>query len=142
MSLTGANASIMLSVPGLFSTPQKLQGFSTDDVFDVDQIKLAETLMGVDGMLSGGFVWEATQQTFTLQSDSPSVFVFDQWVAAIKSASDTLTGSATVVLLGISTKWSCKVGYLTQYPPMPSVGKLIKPRKYTVMWQTVTPAPT
>ena len=53
-TITGASAVIMLSVPGLFSTPQQLQGFATDDIFDTAAIASAETLMGVDGNLSGG----------------------------------------------------------------------------------------
>lgn len=141
MSLTAANAIIMLSVADLFPNAQRLQGFSTDDVFDVEQIKAVETQMGVDGILSGGFVYNETTQSFTLQSDSPSIFVFDQWVLAQQAAQDTFPGSALVTLSGIDTKFSCVKGFLTDYPPMPSVGKLIKPRKYTIRWESVSPAP-
>ena len=55
-TITGSSAIVMLSIPGLFTQPQQLQGFDMDDVFDTDQIASVETKMGVDGRLSGGFV--------------------------------------------------------------------------------------
>lgn len=141
MSLTAANAVIMLGVSGIFDQPQQIQGFSTDDVFDVDQIKRVETQMGVDGVLSGGFVYNETTQTFTLQSDSASNFFFDQWDLAQQAAQETFEASGTIFLPSIGVQWACVKGFLTDVPPMPSVGKLIKPRKYTIRWGSVTPAP-
>lgn len=140
-TLTGANAVLMLGVAGLFSTPQRLQGFSAEDIFDVEQIKLNEVLMGVDGILSGGMVFNPTSQTINLQSDSASISIFDQWVQAQLAAVDSLKGNMQVSLPGLGVKFNMPKGFLTDYPPMPSVGKQIKPRKYTIMWETVTPSP-
>lgn len=141
MSLTGANAIITFSVPGVFGGPQQLQGFAADDIFDSEQVKRAETLMGVDGILSGGFVYEEKSMSFTLQADSPSNFLFDQWVAAQEGAQDTFPASATIVLKGLGVQWACANGFLTDSPSVPSVKRLVQPRKYTVKWESVTPAP-
>ncbi len=142
MSLTGANAVLMLSVPGLFDTPQQLQGFATDDIFDVEQVKRIETLMGVDGILSGGFVFNEKPMTITLQADSPSNFIFEQWDAAEQPPyGDVLSASMTVVLTGLSTKWSCINGFWTDAPPggLAAIKKLVQPRKYTLRWEQVVP---
>ena len=53
-SITSANAILTLAIPLLFPTPVQLQGFAADDVYDIPRIKSVETLMGVDGVLSGG----------------------------------------------------------------------------------------
>lgn len=141
MSLTSANSIILISVAGLFPTPQQLQGFAADDVFDIDQVKRAETLMGVDGILSGGFVWEEVKQTFALQADSFACAIFDQWQEAEQALEDVYLANATIILPGLLTQWACNKGFLMTASPMPSAKKLIQPRKFSISWNTVSPAP-
>lgn len=140
-SLTGANTIFMLGVTGLFDSPQQLQGFAADDIFDVDQIGIGETLMGVDGILSGGLIFEPTTQNIKLQSDSASISIFDQWIQAELAAVDKLPCNAVVKITGLGIKFTMPKGFITKYPPMPSVKKLVQPRAYTIMWETVTPSP-
>src|ERR1700726_4810088 len=101
MSITSANAAITLAVPLLFPAPFTLQGFSTDDIYDVPSIKAGEAQMGVDGELSAGFVFEPVPQTFTLQADSPSNAFFDNLYAAEQVLKDKYQISGTTVLTGI-----------------------------------------
>ena len=142
MSLTGANAVLMLSVPGLFDTPQQLQGFAADDIFDVEQVKRVETLMGVDGTLSAGYVFNERVMTITLQSDSPSNRIFEEWDSAeTPPYGDILYANMTVVLTGLQTKWSCVKGFWSDQPPggLAAVKKLVQPRKYTLRWESIIP---
>lgn len=139
MSLTGATAVIQLSIAGLFPTPQQLQGFAADDVFDTDAIESAEVLMGVDGIMSAGFVFVPVPQTYTLQADSPSVFIFDQWWAAQQAAEDTFPASGVVYLTAIGAKYNMTNGVLTSWKPTPDVKKLLQPRKFRITWQRIFP---
>ena len=82
MSLTAANAVITLTIAGVFNAGQQLQQFAADDVFSVEQVTPTETLMGVDGFLSGGRTPVPVPWTISLQADSPSNFIFEQWFAA------------------------------------------------------------
>ena len=82
-SITSANAIIMLTIPDLFPAPQQLQGFAADDVYGVNDLKSAEVLMGVDGKLSGGFVFVPIEWSISFQADSPSLDIFDQWWTAM-----------------------------------------------------------
>lgn len=140
-TLTSANAVITLAVSDVFNTPQQLQGFSTDDVFDTPAIVAAEAVRGVDGILSGGFVYSNIVQAYMLQADSASNAVFDNWYQAQVAAQDIFYASGNAILQGIRTKWSMIRGILTSYTPVPSAGKILKPRRYEVTWQTVTPQP-
>ena len=79
MSITSANALIVLTVPGVLAVATQLQGFAADDVFDTDDVEMAATLMGVDGILSGGFVYSMVPWNIALQADSPSMPVFEAW---------------------------------------------------------------
>lgn len=141
-SITAANAIITLTIPGVFSTPQQLQNFSVDDIADVDTLVVAETMMSVDGVLTGGYVFNKVKYVYTLQADSPSVFVFDQWKLAQDSSEDTLPANGLMILKSLGTKWKWTRGFLTEWSPAPNVKKLLQPRKFSVEWQSVVPQPT
>lgn len=140
-SITAANAIFLLQIPGVFPIPLQLQGFSADDIFDFDPLTPVETSMGVDGILSGGFVNVPVKQSITLQADSASNNIFDLWQAAQKTALDTLIANGTVWLISIGTKWAMSTGFLTTYPPVPGAGKILKPRKFEITWESVSPSP-
>lgn len=139
--LTATNAVLMLRVPGVFSSPQQLQGFGADDIFGVEEIELNQTTMGVDGILSGGMVFKPTSQTITLQSDSPSIGIMDTWVQMHYQNQQSYPGSMQVRLKSLGIKFNLPRGFLAKYPPMPDVGTIVKARKYTINWQRVIPMP-
>lgn len=141
-TLTAANAVITLTIPGVFDTPQQLQQFSVDDIADVDTLTVAETLMGVDGFLSGGYVFNKVKYTYTLQANSPSVFVFDQWKLSQDNQLDTFPANGLLVLKSLGTKWTWNNGFLTEWMPAPNVKKILQPRRFVVEWESVLPQPS
>lgn len=141
-AITAANATILITIPSIFPTPQQLQGFAADEIFDTDSVESVETLMGVDGVLSAGFVNVPIKWGISLQADSASNFIFDTWYTQMQVAKDVFPASAIVLLNTIGTKWALTNGYLTAYKPMPDAHKLLMPRKYGITWQTISPAPT
>jgi hypothetical protein len=141
-SITSANAVVTLSVPPLFVVPQQLQGFAADDVFDVPEIKSVETLMGVDGKLSGGFVYVAIPQQITLQADSLSNDFFDTWWTQMQAAKDVYVALGMVTLRSIGTKFVMTNGFLTGYKPTPGAKKILQPRRFEITWESIVPSPT
>lgn len=140
-SITGATSAYLLSVRGLYNAPQPLQGFAADDVFSTEQVQSVETLMGVDGFLSGGFVFTEIKQSISLQADSDSNAIFDNWWASMRAEEDTFIADAVVRLKAIGQKWTMTRGFLTSYPPMPDAKKLLQPRKYQITWNEMSPSP-
>jgi len=140
MSLTAANAVITLSQATLFPTPQQLQGFAADDVTDMEPAKILEHLMGVDGVLSFGFVWMERMQEISLQADSVSNDFFDVINTQQEAVQDVYPLSGTIRLPAIGVKFVCTNGALETYKPMPRVQKIIQKRVYRVVWNKVTPA--
>lgn len=140
-SLTAANAVIMLAVPGLFSVPQQLQGFAADNVYDIGNLDVAETAMGVDGYLSAGFVYNPIDQTFTLQADSLSNDFFDAWVAAVRQGTTALRCNGSTTLPALGKTYVHTNGVLVNMPPMSSAAKILKERKFLVRWQSVVANP-
>lgn len=140
MSITAANAILFLGIPGLFPVPQQIQGFAADDVYDVDAIESAEVSMGVDGVMTAGFVYVPVKQSFTLQADSTSTFLFDTWWATQQQAADIIYANGSLILPSLGTKWTQTKGALTSWKPIPDAKKLLQPRKFQVTWETVLPA--
>jgi hypothetical protein len=141
-TLTAANVSITLTQTTLFpGAPQQLQGFGVDDVFDVDQIRLVETLMGVDGVLSAGFVFTAVAQRITLQADSASNAFFDTIGTQQYGAIDAYPINGEARLPGLQTRYVMTNGYLTGWKPAPDVKKIVQPRHYEITWAKIIPQP-
>lgn len=139
--ITAANVSIALSIPPLFTTPQTLSGFSADDVFDLPAIESVETLMGVDGVLSAGFVFREIPLDIVLQADSPAGPVFDQWWAQMVATPGTYAANGVIRAPAVSTKWVFTNGYLRSYKPGPQAKKVLQPRRFTIVWNSVAVAP-
>jgi len=138
-TINSSDAVITLSAAGLFSGVQ-LQGFSTDDIADTDSSETVETQMGVDGQLSAGYTPAMVKVTFTLQANSPSIDLFEQIDAQQVSGRAPIQLSANYTFPGVGKTYSAVNGYLTSVPRMPSAGKVMKPRRFTVTWESVTPA--
>lgn len=137
-TLTAANSVIMLTVSGLFDTPQQLQGFAADDVVDTDQVDSAETAMGVDGKLSAGWIPMAIKQTFSLQADSNSLAFFEAWYAAQQAIRELYIASGSVYLPATGRKYAMRRGFLTNHAAMPNVKKILQPRKFQVTWEALS----
>ncbi|GJD63752.1 phage tail fiber protein [Methylobacterium frigidaeris] len=141
MSITSANAVLMLGVNNVFSSPQQIQGFATDDAFDTEVQEIGETMMGVDGFLSGGFVYTPVSMGITLMADSPSTNFFDAWANAERVIRDKYTAFGTIFLQGTGRKYAMTKGFLISAPVLPDAKKVLQPRKFTIRWERVLPAP-
>lgn len=140
MDITAANAKLTLSQAVLFPTPQQIQGFASDDVYDLDEIESVETLMGVDGTLSGGFVWKPQPQSIMLQADSTSAAFFDAVQTQQIAGATVYLLSGVLTLPAIGLKLIQTGGFLTRYK-LPGAKKLIQPRRFQITWNLVVPAP-
>jgi hypothetical protein len=138
-NITAANAVITLNIPGVLGAPVQLQGFSADDISDVDPLEAAETSMGVDGILSAGFIFVPVNQSFTLQADSASNAVFDAWWTQEQANKTKYAATGQIIYTAIGTKWAMSQGFLVTYPVLPNAARVLRPRKFTVRWQTAFP---
>ena len=141
MSITAANATIIFSISTVFPAPFQLQGFDVEDVYDTDDVEIAVTKMGVDGYLSSGFVYNEVKQTYTLQADSASNQIFEQWYAANLVAQDTFRADATIILPALGLQYTHTKGFLTRLKPLADAKKVLQARKWQLTWQSILPSP-
>lgn len=140
-TLTTANSSFALQVDGLFPVPVNIKGYATDDMFSTGEVDTSETMMGTDGKLSGGYVFVERTFTFTLQADSESNDVIDAWIAAEAAAKEKLIANGIVILTGLTKKFVMTRGFLGSHVPMAEAKKTAQPRKFTIKFESILPAP-
>lgn len=140
-TLTGANSVLLLGVTGLIDVPQQIQGFATDDVYDVDAIDSAETVPGVDGKLSAGWVYTPIRQGYTLQADSDSIEFFETLYSAEQQVREIYRLFGSIYLPSVQRNYTMTRGVLTNYNPVPTAKKLLQPRKFFIVWEAITAGP-
>ncbi|MFJ3048513.1 phage tail fiber protein [Herbaspirillum chlorophenolicum] len=140
-TLTAANSTLALSIQGLYDTPQIIQGYATDDAFATDDVQPVEVQMGVDGLLSGGFVPYPTVLNITLQADSPSLQFFEDWLTFQEADREAYIGDGYIAIPGTGMKYDLTRAFLTSGSKMPGVRKILQPRKFTLTIESCQPAP-
>lgn len=140
-STTAANLILMLQVDVVFVTAQQIQGYSADDMTNFDSVDEAETSMGVDGRLSGGYVPAPYKQNISLQADSQSNDVFDNWAAYNRQARTSYIATGNLILPATGAKYAMRRGFLTSYKPVPDGKKTLQPRTYVITWERVSRSP-
>ncbi|CAB3685247.1 hypothetical protein DXK93_11395 [Achromobacter sp. K91] len=139
-TLTSANSVLMLAVGGVFPVPQKIEGYASDSAFTFEAAKPAQVTMGVDGRMSAGYVPVPRVQTITIQPDSPSMRVFEIWMAASETAREVFYANGTLNIPSIDRKYTLTRGVLTQIPPAPDAKAMLQPMAFQITWQNVSPA--
>jgi hypothetical protein len=140
-TLTVANSVYMLGIGELFPVPQQLQGYAADDVFTTEAVDAVETVMGVDGLLSAGWVAVAKRQTITLQADSGSVLMFDAWQQSQEVIRDAYVANGLITLPSLGMIYTLTKGFLTSYTPIPDARRTLQPRRFQITWEKIIGAP-
>ena len=140
-TLTAADAIIAFTVMGLYDSPFRLQGFSADDVTSMDNVDEAETMQGVDGRLSGGFVPAKIRQSVVLQADSESNDIMENWRNRQRSDRVMYVANGIILLRSTGRKYNLLRGFLVNVSPFPSARRTLGPRTWGIDWENVLPAP-
>ncbi len=134
LTLTSANASLALSVANLYAQPVILAGFSTDMIYNSDPMVSAEVLMGVDGVLSAGFVYNPFRFNIELQADSESNQVFDDWWSNSQQNKQAYVGTLTIILPSVKKQALLNRGFLISFPGLPDAARILRPRRFGMVW--------
>lgn len=140
-TITAANSVYALSVTGLYASPQILKGYAADDAFATEAVETAETVMGIDGHLSGGFVFNPVKQIIHIMPDSESLDIFDNWRLAQVGTREVYVANAAITLPAIGKKYALTRGFLTSFRPIPEVKKTLQPIEFEITWGSVIAAP-
>ena len=140
-TLTAANSVLTLAIINLFPVPQTMQGYAADSAFTADQFAPVETVMGVDGYLSAGWVPVEKKMTISIQADSPSAAMFDAWYSAQEPARETYIANGGLILPAINREFTLIRGFLSTYTPFPEGRKILQARTFGITWASILPVP-
>lgn len=140
-TITSANSVYTLLVLPILPVPFQIQGFAADAAFDTEPVDAAETIMGVDGIMSAGFLPFITPQTITLQADSPSIEVFETWLSAQKAVKELFFAQGTIALPSVGKSYILTKGVLKRVTQTPPARKVLQPQVYQLDWNDVQPVP-
>jgi hypothetical protein len=136
-TITSANSVLALSVTNLYPVPQIIQGFAADDAFTNDSIELAEVVMGVDGHLSAGYIFNPVKLTINIMPDSPSATLFDNWANATKTAREVYMCAGSIQLPSIGKKYTLINGVMTSYKAAPDARRVLQATQYVITFESV-----
>lgn len=139
-TITSANASLFITVPGLYDSPVKIENYSTDAMVSAAQVNPVVAEMGVDGHLSVGYTPTPKEITITLAADSKSRPVFDDWQAYQDAAKEVYVCSAQFIVPGIGKTFTGLRGALTAAQPMPNAAKTLQAPAYNLTFESWTPS--
>ena len=141
MSITSANSILLLGVTGLYTVPQQLQGFGADDAYSIDSVENSEVIMGVDAIMSSGWIPQIKVMHVNLQADSASNTFFEAWYAAQEAAEEIYPAFGTIVQPGVNRTYILTNGVLSGYSPIADSKKVLQPRKFQIKWAVTLGAP-
>lgn len=143
-TITAANCKLTLVVRnavGIIVGPFTVQGYASDDAFATEPVEAAIAQIGVDGIMSAGWVPALKPQIITLQADSASRPLFNAWVGAQEVQRDVVFASGALAYPGLQEAYALTKGVLTRYPPMPTAKRILQPLTYEITWEGVVPSP-
>jgi hypothetical protein len=134
-TITSSTAVFLLSVASVFPAPVQLQGFGPDEAFDTEQVDVAVTQLGVDGTGVSGYVPREVTQTITFLASSPSVILFQQWMASQDVIQDVLYATGSIRIPSLGLKYDMPQGTLRRFQSAPDARRVMMPVRYSIVWQ-------
>ena len=140
-TITSADSVFILSSADFALAATQIQGYAADAAFATDEVDTAETVLGVDKVLSAGWVPRTYTQTITLQADSSSIDLFDALVLAQDAATTIFRLGGVITLPGTERSYTLSRGVLKRYTVMPVAQRVLQPRTFVIEWESILPTP-
>lgn len=129
-TLTAANSILLVRAKGYNTQWVKMEGFAADSAFDFGQGQIGETVIGVDGVQSGGFTPYETDFNIQLQANSPSRSFFDGVINHINKTQETVAFEFSVEIPSIRKRYQ-QSGFMVNVPGGTTAKKLLESATYS-----------
>jgi hypothetical protein len=147
-TITSASATFLLTVTSLYPQGINLIGFGVDDAFVAEMADAAETQVGVDGYGVMGYRPREIPMSIRFLASSPSVIIFENWLAQEDVLNDKLPASAIILQPSIGRKYTCIYGALMRPSTMAEARRVLQNREFRINWlpqgpgqPAISPAP-
>ncbi|MEN2922475.1 hypothetical protein DNAOFDDG_02009 [Mannheimia haemolytica] len=127
---TAANSILLVRAKGYNKSWVKMEGYAADNAFDFGQGAIGETVIGVDGVQSGGFTPYEVDLNIQLQANSPSRSFFDGVINHINNNQETVPFEFSCEIPSIGKRYSA-TGFLVNIPGGTNAKKLLESATYS-----------
>ena len=136
LDITSANATVAMSVGGLFSV--NLENFSTDSSFTTDTVQSTETRMGVDGHMAAGFTPAIKPLTINLEAGSPST-EYMQLLRQVQEVNRKPYRVQMVISIpSIGKRYTFSEGVLHDCKALPDGQNVLSPTQWVFHFETMS----
>jgi hypothetical protein len=136
LDITSANATVAMSVGGLFSV--NLENFSADSSFTTDTVQAAETRMGVDGHLAAGYTPAIKTVTINLEAGSPST-EYMQLLRQVQEVNKKPYRVQMVISIpAIGKRYTFSEGVLQSFKGLPDGQNVLSPTQWVFHFETMS----
>ena len=129
-TLTSANSVLLIRAKGFNNNWVKIEGYAADNAFDFGQGTIGETVIGVDGVQSGGFTPYEVDFNIQLQANSESRSYFDKLINHINDQQETVPVEFSCEIPSIHKRYSAS-GFLVSIPGGTNARKLLESVTYS-----------
>lgn len=129
-TLTSANSIFLMRAKGFNANWIKAEGYAADNAFEFGQGNIGETVIGVDGVQSGGFTPYEVDLNIQLQANSPTRSFFDSVINHINNTQETIPFEFSVELPSIKKRYKA-TGFIVAIPGGTTAKKLLESVTYT-----------
>lgn len=136
LDITSANATVAVSVGGLFSV--NLENFSADSSFTSDTVQAAETRMGVDGHMAAGFTPAIKTITINLEAGSPST----EYMQLLRQVQEVnmkpYKVNMVISIPSIGKRYTFSEGVLQSYKDLPDGQNVLSPTQWVFHFESMS----
>lgn len=138
--ITSANATLVLTVEGLFPAGITLEQFATDQSFSQEALTIAEDRQGVDGYLVAGWIPSIKAVTIMLEASSPSAEYLAQLYRACEQKRGIYQCTLVASVPSIFKTFTWTGGVLKSGTPVPAAQRVLAPTTWVFDFAQLTPA--
>ena len=130
-TLTAANSVLKVKAQGFIDNYVTQQGYAADNMFDMGNATIGETVMGADGFLSGAFTPYKVTMNIQLMANSPSIPFWDALVNKMDTDKETFPISLICEIPSIKKRYTAS-GFLVAAPGGVVARKILESVTYTL----------
>lgn len=137
-SLSSANSTFMLGAVGVFSDLVKIEGYSDESAWKLEDVTLATTTMGVDGSFSSAWIPYMTSMTLSLMPNSSSNDFFERIISYQDVIQETVELFGNIQIPSIGRKYALENGVISKMSLVPTAAKILQVKSITLIWGKCT----
>ena len=137
LNISSANAALTCIVPNFYPQGFEVDDYAANDMFNTDGITNAELVMGADGKLHAGQIFNLFPFSITLSPTSAAGFKIEDWFTYELTTGAKMECNMVLILASIKRKYNLIDGVLVSFSQLPSGARILQPRTASFAFRSI-----